>query len=66
MGVSDDDIADVVLRQFRAVPSKGKPLDRGGGVREWIPLSGIVAQGWRDARDYYTMTTRLTPRHRER
>lgn len=43
-GISGDDIADVVLREFEALPAKAKPLDRGGGVKEWVPLSGIVAQ----------------------
>jgi hypothetical protein len=45
MDVSGDDIADVVLKQFDVLPAKAKPLVRGGGVREWVPLSGIVAQG---------------------
>lgn len=46
MRVSNDDIVDVVLKQFEDLPGKGKPLHRGGGVWEWIPLSGIVAEGW--------------------
>jgi hypothetical protein len=45
MDVSGDDIAHVVLKQFDALPAKAKPLVRGGRVREWVPLSGIVAQG---------------------
>ena len=44
--VSGDDIADVILKQFDALPGKAKPLNRGGGTKEWVPLSGIVAQGW--------------------
>ena len=45
-----DEIAQAVLSQFDALPSKGKPLNRGFdnkgiNVREWVPLSGIVAQG---------------------
>lgn len=47
MDISGDDIADVVLKQFEAWPTKGRPLVRGGGVKEWVPLSGIVAQGER-------------------
>lgn len=43
--VSGDNIADLVLKQFDALAKKAKPVDRGGGVREWVPLSGIVAQG---------------------
>lgn len=46
MRVSNDDIVDVVLKQFEDLPGKGKPLHRGGGVWEWIPLCGIVAEGW--------------------
>jgi len=45
MDVSGDDIAEVVLKKFDALPAKAKPLVRGSGVREWVPLSGIVAQG---------------------
>lgn len=40
-----EDIANVVLKQFDELPSKRKPLNRNGGAREWIPLSGIVASG---------------------
>jgi hypothetical protein len=40
-----DEIADAVLKQFYDLPKKGKPLVRGGGVKEWVPLSGIVAEG---------------------
>ncbi|PQE24427.1 hypothetical protein CJF30_00009919 [Rutstroemia sp. NJR-2017a BBW] len=41
---SPDDIADVVLKQFDELPAKRKPRDRGvAGMREWVPLSGIVA-----------------------
>ncbi|QSZ36596.1 hypothetical protein DSL72_006476 [Monilinia vaccinii-corymbosi] len=42
---SGDDIANVALEQFDELPSKRKPLKRDGGVREWIPLSAIVASG---------------------
>jgi hypothetical protein len=45
MDISGDVIAEIVLKQFDALPAKTKPLVRGGGVREWVPLSGIVAQG---------------------
>ncbi|KAH7336247.1 adenosine deaminase/editase [Rhexocercosporidium sp. MPI-PUGE-AT-0058] len=45
MDISGDEIADVVLREFDKWPNKRKPLLRGDGVREWVPLSGIVAQG---------------------
>jgi tRNA-specific adenosine deaminase 1 len=60
MDIPGDDIAEVVLQQFNALPSKRKPLARGDGVREWVPLSGIVAQGgpW-TAKTPWT-TTRLT------
>ncbi|TVY25543.1 tRNA-specific adenosine deaminase [Lachnellula hyalina] len=45
MEISGDDIADAVLKQFDSWEKKRKPLARPNGVREWVPLSGIVAQG---------------------
>lgn len=46
MEVSGDEIADAVLQEFDRWPKKRKPReDRGKNVREWVPLSGIVAQG---------------------
>ncbi|KAF7870447.1 hypothetical protein EAF04_004191 [Stromatinia cepivora] len=42
---SGDEIANVVLKLFDELPTKRKPLNRGEGVREWVPLSGIVASG---------------------
>jgi tRNA-specific adenosine deaminase 1 len=45
MDVSGDEIAEVVLKEFEKWPTKRKPLLRGDGVKEWVPLSGIVAQG---------------------
>jgi tRNA-specific adenosine deaminase 1 len=45
MEVSGDDIADVVLKQFDSWEKKRKPVVRTNGVREWVPLSGIIAQG---------------------
>ncbi|TVY51114.1 tRNA-specific adenosine deaminase 1 [Lachnellula cervina] len=45
MEISGDDIADVVLKQFDSWEKKRKPIIRTNGVREWVPLSGIVAEG---------------------
>jgi tRNA-specific adenosine deaminase 1 len=45
MEISGDEIADVVLNEFDKWPAKRKPLVRSDGVKEWVPLSGIVAQG---------------------
>jgi hypothetical protein len=45
MEISGDEIADVVLKQFESWEKKRKPQVRTNGVREWVPLSGIVAQG---------------------
>jgi tRNA-specific adenosine deaminase 1 len=45
MAISGDEIADVVLREFDRWPQKRKPRVRSDGVKEWVPLSGIVAQG---------------------
>lgn len=39
-----DAIAALVQRQYDSLPSKAKPLERANGVREWVPLSGVVAQ----------------------
>ena len=46
MELSGDDIAEAVLNKFEKWPSKRKPLLRNDGVKEWVPLSGIVAQGY--------------------
>ncbi len=46
MEISGDEIAAVVLKEFETWPSKRKPLDRGHGVKEWVPLAGIVVEGW--------------------
>jgi hypothetical protein len=45
MDNSADEIADSVLKEFEKWPKKRKPLVRSDGVKEWVPLSGIVAQG---------------------
>jgi hypothetical protein len=45
MEISGDAIAEVVLKEFEKWPAKRKPLVRSDGVKEWVPLSGIVAQG---------------------
>lgn len=46
MDVSGDGIADAVLQEFERWPKKRKPRgDRGENVKEWVPLSGIVAEG---------------------
>ncbi|OAA62424.1 Adenosine deaminase/editase [Niveomyces insectorum RCEF 264] len=39
-----DAIADAVLREFDKLPANRKPAVRTNGVREWVPLSGIVAE----------------------
>ncbi|KAK2627124.1 hypothetical protein QTJ16_003090 [Diplocarpon rosae] len=44
MNISGDEVAEVVLREFDKWPAKRRPLVRSDGVREWVPLSGIVAQ----------------------
>jgi tRNA-specific adenosine deaminase 1 len=40
-----DLIASLVLKAFDDLPAKRKPLVRDNGAHEWVPLSGIVAQG---------------------
>ncbi|KAH9873258.1 hypothetical protein J1614_005656 [Plenodomus biglobosus] len=37
-----DAIADCVLATFDQLPEKRKPRARGHGLREWVPLAGIV------------------------
>jgi hypothetical protein len=46
MDIPGDEIADAVLQEFERWPKKRKPLIRNDGTKEWVPLSGIVAQGW--------------------
>ncbi|KAH6661974.1 adenosine deaminase/editase [Halenospora varia] len=45
MEINGDDVAEVVLKTFNSWEKKRKPLVRSDGKREWVPLSGIVAQG---------------------
>jgi len=46
VGVLDGDaIATLVQESFDELPAKRKPQVRGVGIKEWVPLSGIVAQG---------------------
>ncbi|KAH6854933.1 adenosine deaminase/editase [Chaetomium sp. MPI-CAGE-AT-0009] len=40
-----DDIAAAVLGEFRKLPAKRRPAVRDNGLREWVPLSGIVVKG---------------------
>ena len=48
MTTEGDAIAAAVLDQFDRLPPKRKPINRGNGVQEWVPLSGIVVKckGW--------------------
>lgn len=39
-----DAIAATVLDEFEKLPANRKPAIRSNGVREWVPLSGIVAE----------------------
>lgn len=39
-----DEIAELVMAKFAALPRKRKPAVRDTGVREWTTLSGIVAE----------------------
>jgi hypothetical protein len=45
MTTEGDDIASLVLEEFRKLPAKRKPTVRDNGLREWVPLSGIVVKG---------------------
>ncbi|KAK6581289.1 hypothetical protein PZA11_005980 [Diplocarpon coronariae] len=44
MNISGDEVAELVLREFDKWPTKRRPLARSDGMKEWVPLSGIVAQ----------------------
>ncbi|EXF85799.1 adenosine-deaminase [Colletotrichum fioriniae PJ7] len=44
MPVDPDEIADVVLEQFKKLPAKRRPQVRDNGLHEWVPLSGIIAE----------------------
>ncbi|CAJ2504533.1 Uu.00g119270.m01.CDS01 [Anthostomella pinea] len=45
MTVTPDLIASLVQKQYDELPLKRKPVVRDNGLHEWVPLSGIVAQG---------------------
>jgi hypothetical protein len=45
MECSGDEVARAVLERFAALPAKRKPQNRGNGIKEWVPLSGIVIKG---------------------
>ncbi|TRX89990.1 hypothetical protein FHL15_009091 [Xylaria flabelliformis] len=45
MTVKSDLIASLVQQEFDKLPAKRKPVVRDNGLREWVPLSGIVAEG---------------------
>ncbi|KAI1334705.1 adenosine-deaminase domain-containing protein [Xylariaceae sp. FL0016] len=45
MTVTPDLIASLVQKEYDKLPAKRKPINRGNGIQEWVPLSGIVAQG---------------------
>lgn len=45
MAAEADDVASLVLEEFSKLPAKRKPAVRDNGLREWVPLSGIVVKG---------------------
>jgi len=45
MPAAADVIASLVLQEFDKLPAKRKPVVRDNGLREWVPLSGIIAEG---------------------
>ncbi|KAI0445816.1 adenosine deaminase/editase [Xylaria telfairii] len=44
MTIKSDLIASLVQQEFNKLPAKRKPAVRDNGLREWVPLSGIVAE----------------------
>lgn len=61
--VTGDDIANAVLKSFDALPRKAKPVERNATTKEWVPLSGIVAQSLTST--FHQAETRLIIRYRE-
>jgi tRNA-specific adenosine deaminase 1 len=45
MATEADEVAAAVLETFNKLPAKRKPAVRDNGLREWVPLSGIVVKG---------------------
>ncbi|KAI0162035.1 adenosine deaminase/editase [Xylariaceae sp. FL1272] len=45
MTVTPDEIASLVQQEYDKLPAKRKPVIRDNGIREWVPLAGIVAEG---------------------
>ncbi|KAK3901193.1 hypothetical protein C8A05DRAFT_16591, partial [Staphylotrichum tortipilum] len=39
------EIASTVLGAFQKLPAKRKPVVRDNGLREWVPMAGIVVKG---------------------
>lgn len=35
-------IAELVHQKFNALPARSKPRAQPNGVREWVPLAGVV------------------------
>ncbi|KAI1738111.1 adenosine deaminase/editase [Xylaria scruposa] len=44
MTTKSDLVASLVQQEFNKLPAKRKPVVRDNGLREWVPLSGIVAE----------------------
>ncbi|KAI0019071.1 adenosine deaminase/editase [Xylariomycetidae sp. FL0641] len=57
MTVTPDDIASLVLKEYDKLPPKRKPVVRDNGLHEWVPLSGIVAQGRDDTLTCLSLAT---------
>ncbi|KAI0173641.1 adenosine deaminase/editase [Hypoxylon sp. FL1284] len=45
MTATPDEIAALVQRHYDTLPAKRKPAVRSNGLREWVPLAGLVAEG---------------------
>ncbi|KAI1092902.1 adenosine deaminase/editase [Rostrohypoxylon terebratum] len=57
MTITPDNIAALVLKHYDALPAKRKPVVRSNGLREWVPLAGIVAQDENDELSCLSMAT---------
>ncbi|KAI1436920.1 adenosine deaminase/editase [Xylaria sp. CBS 124048] len=57
MTVAPDHIASLVHQEFDKLPAKRKPVVRDNGLHEWVPLSGIVAEGNNGKLTYLSLAT---------
>ena len=57
MGDLQNQIADIVHKEYDKLPRKSKPGTSADGIHDWVPLAGIVAVTGkiRNVYEYYRM-----------